>query len=57
MEAVLTNRVDYVALVTGIPLSKLQKGWPYIPNTYVYILTYQTINHDPNPYHIIYLYY
>lgn len=48
MEAVLTNGVDYVVLVAGIPLSKLQKGRPYISNTYVYILTYQTINHDPN---------
>jgi|GEM_PF-4421387 len=57
MEAVLTNRVDYVASVAGIPLSKFEKGWPYIPNTYVYILTYQTINHDTNPYRIIYLYY
>ena len=30
MEAVLTNGVDYVVLVAGIPLSKLQKGRPYI---------------------------
>lgn len=48
MEAVLTNGVDYVLLVAGIRLSKLQKRWSYIPNTYVYILPYQTINHDPN---------
>jgi len=27
MEAVLTNGVAYVALVTGILLSKLKKGW------------------------------
>ena len=47
MEAVLTNGVDYVLLVAGIRLSKLQKRWSYIPNTYVYILPYQTINHDP----------
>lgn len=41
MEAVLTNEVDYVSLVVGIRLSKLQKRCSYIPNTYVYILTYQ----------------
>lgn len=51
MEAVLTNGVDYVSLVAGIRLSKLQKRWAYIPNMHVYILTYQTINHDPNPLH------
>lgn len=48
MEAVLTNGIYYVSLVAGIRLSKLQKRCSYIPNTYVYILTYQTINHDPN---------
>lgn len=41
MEAVLTNEVDYVSLVVGTRLSKLQKRCSYIPNTYVYILTYQ----------------
>ena len=40
MEAVLTNGVDYVSLVAGIRLSKLQKRCSYIPNTYVYMLTY-----------------
>ena len=26
-------------------------------NTYVCILAYHTINHDPNPYYILYIYY
>lgn len=36
MEAVLTNEVDYVALVAGILLSKLQRGCP----PYIRIYTY-----------------
>jgi len=37
MEAVLTNGVDCVALVTEILLSKLKKGWRiYLIRTYTY---------------------